>query len=91
MSIRFPSLSSEPLVTIAYFVPAIEAAFARGALESVGIRAAVPEERFGPFSTVSGSQRAALQVFQSDRERALLTLARMQMRVVEPVEDPDDA
>ena len=75
---------SEPLVTIAYFESAIEAALARGALEAIGIRASVPEELFGPFSTVSGSHRAALQVFESDRGRAVAALGRLQIRLVEP-------
>ena len=64
-----------------------------GALEGIGIRASVPEELFGPFSNVGGSGRTAVQVFESDRDRALIELRRMQMQIVEPrhaVADPPD-
>jgi hypothetical protein len=74
----------EALVTIAVFDSAFEASLARGALEGIGIQACVPEAVFGPFSNVRGSGRTALQVFESDRDRALAELGRMQMRIVEP-------
>jgi hypothetical protein len=74
----------DALVTIAVFETIAEASLARGALESIGIPASVPEELFGPFSAVGGSGRTALQVFESDRVRASAGLRRMQIRIVEP-------
>jgi len=74
----------DALVTIAVFGTSFEASLARGALEDIGIRASVPEELFGPFSNVGGSGRTAVQVFESDRDRAVVELRRMQMQLVEP-------
>ena len=74
----------DALVTIAVFGTGFEASLARGALEDIGIRASVPEELFGPFSNVGGSGRTAVQVFESDRDRAVVELRRMQMQIVEP-------
>ena len=74
----------EALVTVALFDTILEASLARGALEGLGIPASVPEEVTGPSSGVGGSGRTALQVFESDRERAALALRRMQIRMLEP-------
>ena len=61
----------EPLVTIATFETELEASFARGALGAIGISALVPH-------------RAELQVFESDRDRALVELRRPRIRIVPP-------
>ena len=61
----------EPLVTIAMFETELEASFARGALDASGISALVPH-------------RAELQVFESDRDRALVELRRLKIRIVPP-------
>jgi len=61
----------EPLVTIATFETELEASFARGALQASGISALV-------------SHRAELQVFESDRDRALVGLRRLKIRIVPP-------
>jgi len=76
----------EALVTIATFETELEASFARGALQSVGIPALVPGEAGGSFSGMYGGMphTAQLQVFESDRDRALLELRRLQIRVVPP-------
>lgn len=76
----------EPLVTIATFETEIEASFARGALDSIGIRALVPGEAAGSFSGMYGGMThpAELKVFESDRDRALAELRRLQIRIVPP-------
>jgi hypothetical protein len=76
----------EALVTIATFETEIEASFARGALEAIGISALVPGEWGGGFSGMYGGMAhpAQLQVFESDRDRALVELRRLQIRVVPP-------
>jgi hypothetical protein len=76
----------EALVTIATFDTELEASFARGALESIGIRALVPGEAGGSLSGTYGgmAHRAQLQVLESDRERALVELRRLQIRIVPP-------
>lgn len=75
----------EPLVTIATFRTSFEASLARGALEAIGIDALVPGEELGSFSLNRGGPAVTqLQVFESDRGRAIAELRRMQMRVVEP-------
>lgn len=73
----------EPIVTIATFDTEFEASLARGALEAIGIRAMVPSEWSGGFAGLySGRARATkLQVFESDRKRALVELRRMQIRL----------
>ena len=78
--------NDEPLVTIATFDTELEASFARGALESVGIRALVPGESSGSFSGLYGGRaaQAELQVFESDRDRALAELRRIQIRIIPP-------
>lgn len=76
----------EAIVTIANFESLFEASLARGALEAIGIAALVPEE-----TAVRGRGHlfpaARLQVFESDRVRAVTELRRMQMRLVEPPSD----
>lgn len=80
----------EPIVTVATFETEFEASLARGALEAIGIRAMVPSEWSGGFAGLySGSARATkLQVFASDRDRALVELRRMQIRIA-TVDDED--
>ena len=65
----------EPLVTIATFETELEASFARGALEVRGISALVPGE---------SSRSLTLQVFESDRDRAIVELRRLRIRIVPP-------
>ena len=80
--------ADEPLVTIATFETSFEASLARGALESIGIRAMVTTEATGLFSTHRpGLATSELQVFQSDGARASVELRRLTMRIVEPPED----
>jgi hypothetical protein len=83
----------EALVTLATFATEFEASLARGALEAIGISALAPAERKGSFTGLYGgafgSGPAEVKVFASDRERALIELHRMQIRVVER-SDPDD-
>jgi hypothetical protein len=76
----------EALVTIATFETELEASFARGALEAIGISALVPGEWGGGFSGLysGGARHAELQVFESDRDRALVELRRLQIRIVPP-------
>jgi hypothetical protein len=64
---------NEALITIATFETELEASFARGALEAIGIRALVPGESSGE-----------LKVFESDRDRALVELRRLRIRIVPP-------
>jgi hypothetical protein len=76
---------SEPLVTIATFPTSFEASLARGALDAIGIEASVPGETLGTFSRKRGGiALTELQVFQSDRDGALVELRRLQMDVAEP-------
>jgi hypothetical protein len=77
----------DSLVTIATFDTEFEAGLARGALESIGVRALVPSEAMSNSSRVRAFGRAELQVFESDRDRALIELRRMQIRIVEPASD----
>jgi hypothetical protein len=73
----------ETLVTIATFDTAFEASLARGALEAIGIRALVPNEVVGMYSHNRGGLcNADLQVFESDRPRAVAELSRIRMHVV---------
>jgi hypothetical protein len=77
----------EALVTVATFETELEASLARGALEAIGIPALVPGETRGSFKGLYsgiGLSRPELKVFESDRDRALVELQRMQMRIVEP-------
>ncbi|HEY7186149.1 MAG TPA: hypothetical protein VH436_06350 [Vicinamibacterales bacterium] len=84
------ALRDEPLVTVAVFDTEFEASLARGALEAIGIPALVPYERGGSFAGLYSGRLpntvTNLQVFESDRERAILELRRMQIRLV----DSDD-
>ena len=80
-------LENDALVTIATFETQLEASFARGVLEAVGISALVPAESQGTFSGLygrTGLGRAELQVFEPDRARALAELRRVRIKAVEP-------
>jgi hypothetical protein len=81
----------EALVTIATFTTSFEASLARGALEAAGIAAVVPGEESGTFSTYSRNHGdptvSVLQVLESDRDRAIAELGRMQMRIADPGSD----
>jgi hypothetical protein len=77
----------EALVTIATFDTEFEASLARGALEAVGISALVPSEARGSFKGLYGGiglGASELKVFESDRDRAVVELRRLQIRVVDP-------
>jgi len=76
----------EALVTIAAFETELEASFARGALEAIGISALVPGEWSGSFTGMYRGlpHRAELKVFESDRDRAVVELRRLQIRIVPP-------
>jgi len=78
--------NDEALVTIATFETELEASFARGALEAIGIPALVPGESSGAIQGfhVGRAARAELRVFESDRDRATVELRRMQIRIVPP-------
>jgi hypothetical protein len=82
---------NEPLVTIAVFPTAFEASIAKGALEAIGIPALVPDETLGFLSRNRSMfpPTSELQVFESDRDRAIVELRRMQMRLVEPPGERD--
>jgi hypothetical protein len=80
------------LVTIATFATEFEASLARGALEAIGIPAMVPTESQGTFTGLArriGPGPAELKVFEFDRERALVELRRMQMRIVDPQDEAE--
>ena len=83
----------EALVTIAVFDTEFEASLARGALESIGIPALVPGERSGSITGLYSGRlpgtTSSLQVFESDRDRALVELRRMQMRIAKSPDDDD--
>jgi hypothetical protein len=75
----------ERLVTIATFDTQMEASLARGALETVGIPALVPGEASGSFTGLySGGPASSseLKVFESDGDRAMVELRRLQIRIV---------
>jgi hypothetical protein len=74
---------------IAKFDTVLEASLARGALEAIGIKGLVLGEPFGFFNPYRDTvpQQAGLQVFDSDRARAIVELRRLQIRIVDP---PDD-
>jgi len=75
-------LEDEALVTVATFKTVFEASLAKGALESIGIAASVPEEMLvrahGSIMPI-----ARLQVFASQASRAQIELRRMQIRLVD--------
>ena len=77
----------EALVTVAVFDTEFEASLARGALEAIGIPALVPSESSGSISGFYSGRLPGtvtnLQVFESDRDRAIVELRRMQMRLVD--------
>jgi hypothetical protein len=77
----------EALVTIATFSTEFEASLARGALEAIGIPSLVPGEARGSFRGLYNgltSGAAELKVFKSDRDRAVVELRRLQIRIVDP-------
>jgi len=82
------SRNDEALVTIATFSSSFEASMVRGVLEAIGIPALVPDESSGTFSTYSrkpdGSGGSVLKVFESDRDRAIAELRRLQMHITKP-------
>ena len=77
---------NEALVTIATFETELESSFARGALEAIGISALVPGEWGGSFTGMYRGipHQSAVQVFESDRERAISELRRLRIRIVPP-------
>jgi Putative prokaryotic signal transducing protein len=83
--------NDEAIVTIAVFETEFEASLARGALESIGIQALVPGEAGGSIGGLYSGRLPGtvteLRVFESDRDRAIVELRRMQMRIVEPPRD----
>ena len=73
--------TDEPLVTIASFATDLEASLAKGALEAAGIEAFVPGETLGTFSRNRGGVPVGvLQVRESDRERAVAELRRIELK-----------
>ena len=88
--------ADESLVTIATFTSSFEASLAKGALAVIGIEAFVPDEERGTFSLnrggglpvgVGGPQgSSALQVCESDRDRALAELRRIERAAQHPSE-----
>src|SRR5262245_37237868 len=77
--------NDEALVTIAVFDTEFEASLARGALEARGISALVPAKARGTFRGLYNGvapSAAELKVFESDRDRALAELRRLQISVV---------
>jgi hypothetical protein len=83
--------NNEAIVTVAVFETEFEASLARGALESIGIRSLVPGEAGGSFAGLYSGRLPGtvteLKVFESDRDRAFVELRRMQMRVVQPIQE----
>jgi hypothetical protein len=79
----------ERLVTVAVFDTGFEAGLARGRLEEVGIRALVPEEHRLLVGGPPYAFPAHLQVMESDRDRAIAELRRLQIRLVEPASSDD--
>ena len=84
-----PGHKDEPLITIATFETELEATFARGALEAIGISALVPGEWSGSFTGMyrGSPHRVELKVFESERDRAIVELRRLQIRIVPPTHD----
>ena len=84
-------LRDDPIVTIATFETEFEASLARGALEAIGIPAMVPGEWTGSIAGLyrGGTRATRLQVFAADRDRALLELRRMQIRLASRGDEDD--
>jgi hypothetical protein len=79
------SRKDETLATIASFPTDFEASLAKGALEAAGISAFVPSEALGTFSRKrGGTPVGVLQVFESDRDRAVAELRRLELKIVKP-------
>jgi hypothetical protein len=76
----------EALVTIASFRTDFEASLAKGALEAIGVSAFVPRETLGTFSRNRGGiPLGVLQVFESNRDRAMAELHRMNLQIARPI------
>jgi hypothetical protein len=81
------SRKDEPLLTIASFATDFEASLAKGSLEAAGIAAFVPGETRGTFSRNRGGVPVGvLQVFESDRDRAVAELRRMELKIAKPTD-----
>jgi hypothetical protein len=80
----------EKLVTIAVFDTGFEAGLARGRLEGIGIRALVPEEHLFRSGGPTHGLPAHLRVLESDRDRAVAELRRLQIRLVSPPSERDE-
>jgi hypothetical protein len=87
----------EPLVTIAIFSTSFEALLAKGALAARGIDAYVPDEEGGtsalnratfPVGGGGSHGTSVPQVFESDRDRAVAELNRIEMTPMGPSEAP---
>ena len=77
----------DALVIIASFSTDFEASLAKGALEAAGIEAFVPSETLGTFSRNRGGIHVGvLQVFESDRDRAVAELRRMEFKIARPTD-----
>ena len=77
----------EPLVTVASFATDLEASLAKGALEAAGIAAFVPGETLGTFSRNRGGiPVGVLQVRESDRQRAVDELRRIELKGARPTD-----
>jgi hypothetical protein len=83
----------ERVVTIATCRTEFEASLARGALEAVGIPVFMPSEAHGSFAGLPGLYSgnpcwgAELRVFESDRERAMSELQRLDIDPPDPADD----
>jgi hypothetical protein len=74
---------TELLVTIARFPTSFDASVAKSALNGCGIEAFVPGEDLGTFTTNRAWVPVTeLQVFESDRDRALAELRRAEIRIM---------
>lgn len=82
------SRDDETLVTIATFSSSFEPSMVKGMLEALGILALVPDDASGTFSWYSRqpgrSGGSVLKVFESDRDRAVAELRRLQMHITKP-------
>ena len=84
MKLKNAKHTDEPLVTIASFPTSFEASLAKSALEACGISAVVPDEVLGTFSRNRGNiPIGALQVYESDRDRAIAELRRLDVKLDE--------
>ena len=81
-------MRDERLVTIAEFGTIAEACIVKGVLEQAGIRVLVPEEHMvrlrGGLFPGNIFPVGTIQVFESDRSRAIAELRRHEIRLVKP-------